>query len=337
MMDTNVWKTGIEKHIVVLEAFLKNVLLRKHKVSATESSREKKEKFVSKLEHFPILVKANEKLSGSEIVFGFSSDWIGLLSDIILDVHEPEQNEITKDLFREFMLHFLGVVKKSFEEIGIEIDFTECISMKVGELKRSIKDQDFLTAKLIAEQKFDVEEGEQLNLEIIVGLSDPKDEVLKTLGTQLEDENPFINGTYEKVSSRIAGLVKLDRVTKTPSHRTNDERKSAVKVQGKEVEFEAFDKASEVKNDREVSTIGFLKDVKMNVSVELGHREMSLGNVLKLVRGSVIELEKLAGEPVDILVNGHTIAEGDVVVIDEHFGVRISKLLAGKQNIQELR
>lgn len=335
-MDTNVWITGIEKHTSALEAFLKNVLLRKYKVNATRGSKEKKDGFVSKLESSAIVVKASEKLSGSEIIFGFSSDWIALLSNVILDVHESEQNEITKDLFGEFLIHLLGVVKRSFEEIGIELDFTECMPLKKGELQRSLKDQEFLTAKLIAKQKFEVDNDEELNLEIIVGLSDPEDELVKTLSKQLEDENPFLNGIYEKISSRIAGLVKLDRVTKTPSDGASEERNSGVKVQGKEVEFEAFDKASEVKNNREVSTIGFLKDVKMNVSVELGHREMSLGNVLKLVRGSVIELEKLAGEPVDILVNGHTIAEGDVVVIDEHFGVRISKLLAGKENIQEL-
>ncbi len=335
-MDTKVWKTGIEKHISALEAFLKNVLLRKYKVDATEGSKENKDGFVKKLESSAIFIKANEKLSGSEIIFGLSGDWIVLLSDVILDVQESEQNEITKDLFREFIIHLLGVVKRSFEEIGIELDFTECMPLKQGELQRSLKDQEFLTTKLIAEQKFDVNEGEELNLEIIVGLSDPEDELVTTLSKQLEDDNPFLNGSYEEISSRIAGIVKLDRVAKTPSDETPEERSSGVKVQGKEVEFEAFDKASEVKNDREVSTIGFLKDVKMNVSVELGHREMTLGNVLKLVRGSVIELEKLAGEPVDILVNGHAIAEGDVVVIDEHFGVRISKLLAGKENIQEL-
>lgn len=336
MMDTNVWKTGIEKHIPALEAFLKNVLLRKYKVIATGSSKEKKEELVNELENSSILVKANEKLFDSKVIFGFSSDWVDLLNNVILDVHEPDQNEITRDLFREFIMHLLEVVKRSFDEMGIELDFTECISLKPGQLKRSMKDREYLTAKLIADQKFEVDDGKKLNLEITVGLSDPDDDLLKTFEKQLKEENPFLNGKYEELSSRIAGLVKLGHVTKKRSERNHDEDKSAVKVHGKEVEFEAFDKASEVRNDREVSTIGFLKDVKMNVSVELGNREMPLGNVLKLVRGSVIELEKLAGEPVDILVNGHTIAEGDVVVIDEHFGVRVSKLLVGKENIQEL-
>ena len=57
---------------------------------------------------------------------------------------------------------------------------------------------------------------------------------------------------------------------------------------------------------------------------------------MQLTKGSVIELEKLAGEPVDILVNGHCIAHGEVVVIDEHFGVRISNLITTRQRIAGL-
>lgn len=335
-METNVWKTGIEQHAPALEAFLKNVLLRKYKVNVTGGSKEKKAEFVEGLENSSVIVKATEQLFNSEIIFGFSSDWIGLLSKVILDVHEPANNEITRDLFREFITHLLEVVKRSFEEIGVELNFTEYETLKLGQLKRSIKDHDYLTAKLIADQKFGVDDDEELTLEITVGLAEPEEKSVIALEKQLNKENPFLNGEYAEISSRIAGLAKLDRVTKRKAETRNEEGESAVKVKGKEVEFEPFDKASEVRNNREISTLGFLKDVKMNVSVELGNREMSLGSILKLVRGSVIELEKLAGEPVDILVNGHTIAEGDVVVIDEHFGVRISNLLAAKENIKEL-
>ncbi len=74
----------------------------------------------------------------------------------------------------------------------------------------------------------------------------------------------------------------------------------------------------------------------MDVSVELGRIELPLGKVLQLAKGSVIELEKLAGEPVDILVNGQRIAHGEVVVIDEHFGVRISNLITTRQRLASL-
>ncbi|MGI9539612.1 MAG: flagellar motor switch phosphatase FliY, partial [Miltoncostaeaceae bacterium] len=70
--------------------------------------------------------------------------------------------------------------------------------------------------------------------------------------------------------------------------------------------------------------IALLMDVPLHVTVELGRTELRIRNVLDLVPGSIIELDRLAGEPVDVLVNGKNIARGEVVVIDEEFGVRIT-------------
>lgn len=70
----------------------------------------------------------------------------------------------------------------------------------------------------------------------------------------------------------------------------------------------------------------FLKDMKLNVYIELGKTQMEVKDILELERGYVIELDKLASEPVDIYVNNKKIAEGEVVVIDKHFGIRILNL-----------
>ena len=80
-------------------------------------------------------------------------------------------------------------------------------------------------------------------------------------------------------------------------------------------------------------SMDMFRDVNMDVSVELGRIELPLGRVLQLAKGSVLELDKLAGEPVDIMVNGQRIAQGEVVVIDEHFGVRISNLITIRQHL----
>src|SRR5919202_5452796 len=74
--------------------------------------------------------------------------------------------------------------------------------------------------------------------------------------------------------------------------------------------------------------IELLMDVALEVSVELGRSHMSIGEVLALRTGSVIELDKLAGEPVDVSVNGTLIARGEVVVVDEKFGVRITEVVS---------
>jgi flagellar motor switch protein FliN/FliY len=76
--------------------------------------------------------------------------------------------------------------------------------------------------------------------------------------------------------------------------------------------------------------IGLLMDVPLRVSIELGRISMTLQQVLGLGRGSIIELERLAGEPVDILVNDKLIGRGEVVVIDEYFGVKITELIDPK-------
>jgi len=70
-----------------------------------------------------------------------------------------------------------------------------------------------------------------------------------------------------------------------------------------------------------------LYDLSLPVSIELGRTNMLIRDVLKLGRGSVIEFDKLVSEPVSILINGKNIAEGEVVVIDKHFGIRITTLV----------
>lgn len=75
------------------------------------------------------------------------------------------------------------------------------------------------------------------------------------------------------------------------------------------------------------TSIELLRDVPLTVTAELGRAKMVVKDILKLNVGSVIELEKLTGEPVDILVNGKVIARGEVVAIDENFGVRITEVI----------
>jgi flagellar motor switch protein FliN/FliY len=77
-------------------------------------------------------------------------------------------------------------------------------------------------------------------------------------------------------------------------------------------------------------------DLSLPVSIELGRTNMLIRNILELNRGSVVEFEKLASEPVDILVNGKKMAEGEVVVIEKHFGIRITSLVETSERIKSL-
>ncbi len=82
--------------------------------------------------------------------------------------------------------------------------------------------------------------------------------------------------------------------------------------------------------------IGILMDVDLEVSVELDRKTVLVSDLLKLGKGSIVELEKSAGEPLDIFVNGRKFAEGEVVVIDDRFGIRITQLLSQKERVASL-
>ena len=81
---------------------------------------------------------------------------------------------------------------------------------------------------------------------------------------------------------------------------------------------------------RSTSTIDLLSEVEIEVTVELGRRRLSIGEVTRLDVGSVIELDTLAGEPLVVYANGRQIATGEVVVVDGQFGVRIQSLEGGQ-------
>ena len=78
-------------------------------------------------------------------------------------------------------------------------------------------------------------------------------------------------------------------------------------------------------------------DIPVNISMEVGNTEITIRNLLQLNQGSVIELDRLAGEPLDVLVNGTLIAHGEVVVVNEKFGIRLTDVVSPSERIKKLR
>lgn len=93
----------------------------------------------------------------------------------------------------------------------------------------------------------------------------------------------------------------------------------------------ALDELSPADVDRAENSLDMLDEVEMDLRVELGRTRMRLEDVLRLRRGSVVMLDKLAGDPVDIFANGRLIARGEVLVMNDQFCVRITELLAATQ------
>lgn len=84
------------------------------------------------------------------------------------------------------------------------------------------------------------------------------------------------------------------------------------------------------------SALEFVLDIPLRVSVELGRTKILVQDLLKLHKGSVIELSKIAGEPLEILVNEQVVAKGEVIVVNEKFGVRLTDIVSHAQRIRQL-
>jgi flagellar motor switch protein FliN/FliY len=95
---------------------------------------------------------------------------------------------------------------------------------------------------------------------------------------------------------------------------------------GAEFRLPSFQQAM---RDAQVSSIDLLRDVELNVKIELGRSQMMVEDVLKLAEGSVVELDKLAGDPVDVFVNDRLVARGEVLVLNDNFCVRVNEIVAG--------
>ncbi len=106
-------------------------------------------------------------------------------------------------------------------------------------------------------------------------------------------------------------------------------------VNVQQAQFASFEQAPITQD--EARNLNMLLDIPLQVTVELGRTKHSVKEILQLASGSIIELDKLAGEPVDILVNSRLIAKGEVVVIDENFGVRITDIMSQKERLNNLK
>lgn len=105
-------------------------------------------------------------------------------------------------------------------------------------------------------------------------------------------------------------------------------------LESREAEF------GELKDERRetcAKDLDFLLDIPLEITVELGRSRMLIKDLLQLGQGSVVELEKLAGEPMEILVNNKLVARGEVVVVNEKFGVRLTDIVSPAERIRQLK
>jgi flagellar motor switch protein FliN len=96
-------------------------------------------------------------------------------------------------------------------------------------------------------------------------------------------------------------------------------------------DFSGSPSKTETHND-----IDFILDIPVQLTVELGRTKIAIKNLLQLAQGSVVELDGMAGEPMDVLVNGCLIAQGEVVVVNDKFGIRLTDIITPSERIRKL-
>ncbi|MFN4224210.1 MAG: flagellar motor switch phosphatase FliY [Fervidobacterium nodosum] len=152
---------------------------------------------------------------------------------------------------------------------------------------------------------------------------------------------PFVKKLHDMIFGSSEQQKATSQTQKTPTQSVPSPSipKEKTAVAAKPVQFEDFGKVPSAQEQTQVidERLQLLFDIPLNVSVELGRTKLSLKEIMELGVGSLIELDKLTGEPVDIYVNNKLIARGEVVVIDENFGVRITEIVSPKERLYGLK
>lgn len=133
----------------------------------------------------------------------------------------------------------------------------------------------------------------------------------------------------------LEGTQEMQFESNNEKKQSNKKEQSASSPSIQPVQFSSFDETASA--NAEPNNLNMLMDIPLQVTVELGRTKRTVKEILGVSQGSIIELDKLAGEPVDILVNDKLIAVGEVVVIDENFGVRVTDILSTEERISKLR
>lgn len=308
-MNTDKVKEILQEILPALEDFLKTILLKKFGAELISAEMVSHTKVSGAFRDKSVVVSAKEKEHEAEVYIAFDEQWIPQLSSAMLGVEENEINEITSDLIKEFTTQLLSTAQINLSEQSIKTRPEDVELLKSANIDSTLSTDEYFMIQLKVEGKFEIEGDEKPSLGLWIVFSPPKS-ASKASGPAADEEEPDLSGL--KIGA--------------------DEPK----VQARGIQFDSFAPNSGTMSQDEVRNLELLRDVQIVISVELGRKSVPLGEILHMVRGSVVELEKLAGEPVDVYANGQQIATGEVVVVDEHFGVRITQLVSAKERLESL-
>lgn len=291
-------------------------------------------------DHVKVQVSYVEGFIG-ENVFVIKSEDAVIISDIMLggDGTDPDEelNDIHLSAVQEAMNQMMGAAATSMSTIFDKLVNISPPTIERGMVKKLKKTIENTVEKTLVKVSFQLKVGSLIDSHImqLIPLPFAYELVEQLLNTSVVEDNQVHEAnvkqrkqTIEQEQEATNNQIALDdtQYIGTPI----DKEKSIVQ----QANFSEFTQVELNKNEQR--NLDMLLDIPLNVTVELGRTNRAIKDILELSSGSIIELDRLAGEPVDILVNKKLIAQGEVVVIDEKFGVRVTDIISKTARLMKL-
>ncbi|MBK4202967.1 flagellar motor switch phosphatase FliY [Bacillus spizizenii] len=289
-----------------------------------------------------IEVNYTEGFSGSNLLVVEQND-AAIIADLMIGGDgkgaDPSLGEIHLSAVQEAMNQMMGSAATSMSTVfskKIDISPPRVELLDVTEEKGTDRIPD---DEMLVKVSFNLKVGELIDSSImqLYPLTFAKDLISSLMNTGNEEEETTSQPdvTYEQPKEPVTPEPRIEPQQQQQPPKRQGTPKKAAPVQVSPVEFSAFDpnEASQAP----INNLDMLLDIPLSITVELGRTKRSVKEILELSAGSIIELDKLAGEPVDILVNQRIVAKGEVVVIEENFGVRVTDILSQAERINNLK
>lgn len=296
-------------------------------------------------DHVKVQVNYVEGFSGDNL-FVIKSEDAAIISDIMLggDGTNPDEelNDIHLSAVQEAMNQMMGAAATSMSTIFNKLVNISPPFIKLGKADEEDDDQviDGLSDETLVKVSFQLKVGTLIDSSIMQVIPFPfaHELVAELLNTTMgEQEELTTDETTNKAEQENSQANQQPLKTTAPKEVGTQHLGARVGEENVDVQQASFSEFEQVElNQNEQRNLDMLLDIPLKVTVELGRTQRPIKEILDLSAGSIIELDKLAGEPVDILVNQKLIAKGEVVVIDENFGVRVTDIISKTARLMNL-
>jgi flagellar motor switch protein FliN/FliY len=348
---------------------LSTLLQQKVEITTPSVSVVQKSKLADQFQHPYVAIEVNytEGFSGSNLLVIQQSD-AAIIADLMIggDGLNPDAmlGEIQVSAVQEAMNQMMGSAATSMstifnKRVDISPPRVELLDVNETDDAHTIPNEDLLVQvsfRLKIGTLIDSNIMQLLPLyfakDLIEELINPMQEVLASAEAVREvvQPSPAMNETqvqFNDVQPQIHQMQQhsnhsqqymeqsAQQMYTAPQQRYTQPRQQQPTVNVKPADFTSFEPVQYQQQD--IQNLNMLLDIPLQVTVELGRTKRSVKEILELSSGSIIELDKLAGEPVDILVNSKIVAKGEVVVIDESFGVRVTDIISQTERLNKLK